>query len=62
MKQQTFDKRLFSRDEAANYLAMSVRMLDTLRRERKIAARQQGKNIVFLREELDSYADSLENR
>lgn len=62
MKPQTFEKRLYSREEAASYLAMSTRTLDQLRKDRKIAARQQGKSVVFLREELDSYADSLETR
>jgi excisionase family DNA binding protein len=55
------EKLLYSKREAANYLAMSERKLDMLRMANKIAARKDGKSIVFLKSELDDYALGLEN-
>lgn len=53
------EKRLYTRSEAASYLALSERQLDRLVRTAEILAVRDGRTVKFNRAELDRYADSL---
>ena len=51
------DKKLLTRDEAAEYLGISLRTLDRLRAEGKTSFVRLGGKIAYLREDLDAYID-----
>ena len=53
------DKRAFTVPEAARYIGRSDSFIRQLKRESKIAARRDGKSLVFLREDLDEYLNGL---
>lgn len=52
-------KRAFTVLEAAEYLGKSASFVRRLKRENRLAARRDGKLLVFLREDLDAYLDQL---
>lgn len=55
----TNPKRLYDKPEAAEYLKMHVKTLETLMREAKIPAYRNGSSVRFKIEDLDHYIDNL---
>ncbi|NYE19450.1 excisionase family DNA-binding protein [Microbacterium immunditiarum] len=53
------DKRAYTVHEAAIYIGRSDSFLRQLKRDNKIVARRDGKLLIFFREDLDDYLDSL---
>lgn len=52
-------KRLYDKPEAAEYLKMHVKTLETLMRAGKIPAYRNGSSVRFKIEDLDNYIDNL---
>lgn len=53
------EQRLFSRKDAATYLAKSTREIDRLIHEDIIVAKKDGRRTIIERAELDRFADRL---
>ena len=52
-------KRGYTVQEAAVYIGRSVSYVRQLKRENRLPARRDGKLLMFLREDLDAFLDSL---
>lgn len=52
-------RRLLSRRDAAEYLAMSERRLDEITKAGELAAKRDNRSVKYDIEELDRWADSL---
>lgn len=57
-----FPPALFTKELAAYYLSKSPREIDELRAQGHLIAVGQGKRVLFRKEELDRYADTLKER
>lgn len=53
------DKRGFTREQAADYLGVSVYKVQIAIRESRLPAKRAGKDVIVLREDLDAYLDAL---
>ena len=53
------DKRAFNVPDAAEYIGRSESYVRKLKRDNRLAGRRDGKSLIFLREDLDSYLDGL---
>lgn len=53
-------KRAFTREEAATYTGLSIYKIKTAIRDNELPAKRRGKDVLVLREDLDSLIDAME--
>lgn len=53
-------KRAFTREEAAEYTGLSIYKIRNAIRDNRLSARRDGKDVLVLREDLDTFIDEME--